>query len=148
MKPEQSLYYLYVGDGISGVFIKNGRMHEGVDGLAKNPGKMLVTWGNRLARVEQVVSGEWQREEGFAERMRPLFTAIYNVLWLLDPDYFVIAANDLATARRLCDGAVKFASLAGEGELPLSTKFVLSDNCDASQTGILQKLIDRYLRAV
>jgi len=148
MQPNQSMYYLYVGDGISGVFIKNGKIHEGVDGLARNPGKMLVTWGNRLVRVEETLTKDWQREERFEDRMRPLFTVISNVLWLLNPDYFIFAANEMEIADRLRNGTTAFFKNAADGKMSHSTKFLLSDNCNASQAGVLQKLIDRYLRAL
>jgi len=148
MKQNESLYYLYVGDGISGVFIKNGKMHEGVDGLARHPGKMLVTWGNRLVRVEETLTKDWQREDRFEERMRPLFATISNILWLLNPDYFVFAANDMVMAERLRNGAIAFVKNISGGRMQHTTQFLLSDNCEASQAGILQKLIDRYLKSV
>lgn len=140
----QSLYFVYVGDGLGGAFIKGHTTHEGIDGYAGEIGHILL--GDRLIRLEDIgLTRINEKSVATAEQMRSLCVVIYNIIWLLNPDFFVISSVDQNLAEEVMKQSQNFIHKNLPRKIPLTTKFVLSKTQDATLAGIMHKLVSKYL---
>ncbi len=147
---KESLYYLYIGDGVGGALVTGNTPYVGADQIAGDTGQVLVNTKEGFVRLEDIVSIDRllaAKSGDFERRMEILYSSIYNIVWLINPNYLVINATEGGINDFIYANIKKFLS-DKKPQIPITTKFMKSDVADASLIGVLQQLTDAYFRSL
>lgn len=146
----QSLYYLYIGDGVGGAIISGRAVLEGVDGIAGDIGQVYVDHRGAGMKLEDVVSiGALTRHtDETDERLQLLYRSIYNALWMLNPNYFVLSSSDATLEERICREISGYIEDIAPDEMPLTTQFCRRAIDDGALMGTLLELRENYLQTL
>ncbi len=148
---DRSVYYFFVGDGVGGAFVKGGVPHTGVDAIAGDAGQTLLPDNGRLIRLEQhciqhIINRDTESLSHLA--LYPLYVAIFNVLWLLNPDYLVISSFDKRLSELLSTGANNFLRDHQGKTIKLTTCIQPGDIEYASLVGLTQEMIHNFFKTL
>lgn len=148
----ESLYLLYIGDGVGGAFVKGNKLHCGVDGIAGDIGQTLYPIGGQLINLEQWVqdyrSGGSSQPPDANSILNPIVAAAYNVLWLLNPDYLIISALDQAFERETVSQIQTFLQGNLPNPLSFATRIVANEGQNTARLGLQKQLLYRFFEQI
>jgi predicted NBD/HSP70 family sugar kinase len=133
LSPESSIFYIYIGEGVGGTYVNNGRVNTGIDLLAGDIGQIIISYNNSEISLEELLSlpsiEKYAKDnfgvQGINEIIRKyleddnkivpyidsvlkvLSNEIYNLTWLFNPDYIVISSSSKQFARLITEYANK-----------------------------------------
>lgn len=133
LSADSSLFYIYIGEGVGGTYVKSGEVVKGIDLLAGDIGQAVVCYDNKEVTIEEIISlpsieknckailGDISVNElirkyldddaksvGYLKGLLNVMSnEIYNLTWLFNSDYIVVSSSNKQLARLIIDYANK-----------------------------------------
>lgn len=170
LKPDSSLFYIYIGEGVGGTYINSGDVLKGKDLIAGDLGQVEVIIDNQAKTIQEVISipsitksvkesiGEFsiseiirkylEDDKKIAEFMEKILDTISrqinNICWLYNPNYIIISSSDRQLSRIIIDYSTKILETKNNGFI--STKLSSSTyNENSALIGLLSEGITNYI---
>ncbi len=148
---DESVYYFFAGDGVGGAFVKGGVPHIGTDNIAGDIGQTLLQDNGQMVRLEQyckqnILSNDIDKLSYLS--LYPLYVSIFNVLWLLNPDFLIIGSLDNKLSETLAIGANNFLRDNQIENIKLTTRIQAGEIEHASLIGLAQELMLNFFKTL
>lgn len=169
-----SLFYIHISDGVGGSYIHDNKLIQGVDLQAGDIGQILITLNDgRAESIENLLSlpaiernsplklsineiiDEYNNNNSkivnYLDNIFDLFgKKIYNISWLLNPEYIVIYSSNKAIGVAFLKYYEEKASFKNLSSFKLiSTKIKLSEfDTNPAILGTLDGVINKYIKII
>lgn len=85
------IFYLHIGEGVSGAISIDGELVRGTDGFSGQIGQMIFGGLPNNMNIEEYIKSETVSKD---DKIKVLTAVIHNIIWLLGPHTVIIESED------------------------------------------------------
>ncbi len=85
------IFYLHIGEGVSGAISIDGRLVRGMDGFSGQLGQMIFGGLPENMNIEDYIKSDAVPK---AEKLKLLETVVHDIIWLIGPHTVIIESED------------------------------------------------------
>lgn len=141
----ESMYYMYIGRSVSGSIIKGQTMFTGVDGLGGTVRQALI-YADKYTYMSDLIDNKLfvtEKGEVNYDAIRPIAVTIHNLIWLINPYYFVINSTNNDVSNAVLKEVNKLLERYQKGEI--TTVVSVSEEQNSSYVGMVYRAESKYL---
>ncbi len=144
-----SLFYLYLGEGVGGCHIQEGRILTGRFSMAGEIGQCLIEHNGSLCRLEDIISvSAFQKAlKDTEDIVQTAARTVINLNWAFNPDTIVVGSSSPSYAAEVCAGAAGLFRKHYYSAIPNRINIVCEDShSDSATEGVFGLLVENWLQ--